>query len=109
MRTLQEVLIDRYYTGRQRRRAANAFDMSWLITQNRRLINENEKINVTNYRYYSVNGMYKRVIELDCDGEAFFVCPCTEGAKDFNKLVEMGWEVIPDSYMGMYSKEVKAL
>jgi len=108
MRTLQEVLIDRYYTGRQRRRAANAFDMRWLITQNHRLINE-DKVNITNYRYYSVNGMYKRVIELDCDGEAFFACPCTEGTKDFGKLVEMGWEVIPDNYMGMYSKEVKAL
>ena len=102
-RTIKDVLIANYYVD-SRRRARNAYELTWLVTQDLSLINMSR---YAEYRSLSINGLYKKVMEFDFDGESYFVCGCTEGTKNFNDLIGMGWEAIPEEKLDMLSKEVR--
>jgi len=106
MKTLKEVLEYQYYTKTYRqRKPSNINKMSWFITDDRNVVND--RINLWNsdkHHYYAVND--KRVVEIDVDGNGFFICPCTAGTKDANKMLEKGWEMIPDENLDVYVREL---
>ena len=117
-RTLQEVLLDYYYEGKQRRKASNWNKMSWFVTQDYSLIKkdiisgyyydtESHRSVPYSTTYLKVDGLSdKRVEEINMNGEALYICPCESDSMNGALLITLGWEMIEDWKLDTYVKEL---
>lgn len=102
-KTLDQFLFDRYWEkARCRRLPRQAKDFRWFITDD---WNNIKKSRVCD-NLYAINGNDKQVVEIDCDGYAFYVVPLIPNSKMANVYRKRGWEEIPEEY---YNVEVKDL
>ena len=102
-KTLDKVLFNKYWGKAMCRRLPRQIkDFRWFITDDWKNIRKSRVSDTL----YAIGGNDKEVVEIDCDGYAFYIAPFIPGSKMAEDVMKRGWEEIPED---LYDVEVKDL